>query len=362
MEIKQEEKIKKMQDNNTMFEKYKDKGLTGLANLGNTCFMNTTLQCLSHTYEFNDFLDKKEYEKKVNKNCEGLILVEWDKLRELMWSDNCVISPGGFLSNVHKTATIKDRQIFTGFAQNDLPEFLYFLIDSFHNAIKRPVNMNINGKIENTVDIIAEKCYKMMRNMYKKEYSEILNIFFGIHVSQIVNEKKEIISQTPEPFFLIHLPIPNQIENNSPSLIDCFNLYTDDECLDNENMWYNEKTEEKEVVSRNIRFFTLPDILVLDLKRFDNNLKKNNVLVDFPLDNLDLTKYVIGYNKDQYKYQLYGVCNHSGSTMGGHYTAFVKNANGKWYDFNDTRITEIKDTSKIVSQRAYCLFYRKMKL
>ena len=45
------------------FNKYNDMGLTGLANLGNTCFLNSTIQILSHTYEFNDFLENKNYPK-----------------------------------------------------------------------------------------------------------------------------------------------------------------------------------------------------------------------------------------------------------------------------------------------------------
>ncbi len=360
-QIQEQQQMQQNNSENNMshFQNYQDKGLTGLANLGNTCFMNTTLQCLSHTYEFNDFLNKKDYEKKLNKNCEALILVEWDKLRELMWSDNCVISPGGFLSNVHKTANIKDRQIFTGFAQNDLPEFLYFLIDSFHNAIKRPVNMNINGKVLTSVDSIAEKCYTMMKKMYKKEYSEILQMFFGIHVSFLINKNNDIVSQTPEPFFLVHLPIPCKQETQNPTLTDCLDLYTKKELMDGENMWFNDKTNEKEEVTKEMKFFSLPTILVMDLKRFDNNIRKNNTYIDIPLNNLDMSKYVIGYNKEQYIYDLYGICNHSGSTMGGHYTATVKNANNNWYEFNDTRITEIKDETKIITPKAYCLFYRK---
>jgi uncharacterized UBP type Zn finger protein len=71
------------------FDEYKDKGLTGLANVGNTCYLNSCMQVLSHTYELNDFLNEKSYKNKINRKPESVLLVEWDKLREMMWSTNC---------------------------------------------------------------------------------------------------------------------------------------------------------------------------------------------------------------------------------------------------------------------------------
>jgi ubiquitin C-terminal hydrolase len=87
--------------------------------------------------------------------------------------------------------------------------------------------------------------------------------------------------------------------------------------------------------------------------------RKNQIMVDFPLENLDLSKYVVGYNKKSYIYDLYGVSNHSGSVMGGHYTSFVKNANGKWYHYNDTSVSEVALAQQIITPKAYCFFYRK---
>jgi ubiquitin carboxyl-terminal hydrolase 8 len=341
-----------------MFDKYNDKGLTGLGNLGNTCFINSCIQVLSHTYELNELLNIGTYKKRLNNKFESALLIEWDSLRSMMWNENCVISPGKFINTIQKVARIKKIDIFTGFAQNDLPEFLLFLIDCFHMSLAREVNMTINGSVQNGTDKIAVQCFEKIKQMYAKEYSEIWNLFYGIHVSQIISlETGEVLSTSPEPYFMINLSIPP--DNKSPSLIDCFDLYVEGELLEKENAWFNEATNSKQDVKKKISYWNLPNILAIDIKRFASHNKKNQILVTFPLDNLNLSKYVIGYKKDSYVYELYGICNHSGNVYGGHYTSYVKNSNGKWYHFNDTFVTEVSNEQELISPKAYCFFYRK---
>ena len=339
-------------------DKFKNKGLSGLANLGNTCFINSCIQIISHTYELNNFLDQETYKTKLQKRSDSLLLVEWDNLRKVMWNSNSIISPGKFIKTIQNIARIKGMDMFTGYSQNDLPEFLLFVIDCFHTALSREIKMTISGKAENETDKIAVQCFEMIKNMYSKEYSEIWNLFYAVHVSEITClETGKHLKITPEPYFMIDLPIPEN--NKSPTLIDCFNLYVEGEVLEGDNAWYNDETKEKINIKKRIQFWSFPNILVIDLKRFNARSQKNQVLVTFPLDNLDLSDYVIGYKKNIYNYELYGVCNHSGGVMGGHYTAYVKNANGKWYHFNDTSVSEVGVIDSIISPKAYVLFYRK---
>tara|TARA_B110000008_G_scaffold279100_2_gene324921 strand:- start:1869 stop:2903 length:1035 start_codon:yes stop_codon:yes gene_type:complete len=337
------------------FEEYNNKGLTGLCNLGNTCFMNATLQCLSHTYELNDFLDNSEFwQNRLNDIPDSLILWEWDKLRKLIWSENCIIEPKGFLQAVHKVATIKNKVLFTGYAQNDLTEFLDFCMNCFHNSLHRDVDMVIKGDVVSETDEIAKKCFEMMRNMYKTDYSEFLKLFYGISVSKIVSESGTYKNITPEPFFNICVPMTDG------SLYDCLKLYTSVEELTGDNQLYNEKTKEKEDAKKRIMFWSLPDILVITLKRFNNNARKDQRLIDFELENFDLSDLIVGYDKESYVYDLYGICNHSGGTLGGHYTSFIKNNNRKWYHCNDTNVSEVAE-STLKTPKAYCFFYRKKK-
>ena len=342
-------------------QKYQNKGLSGLANLGNTCFINSCMQILSHTYELNELLNMENFKQKLQNKYDSALLLEWNNLRQMLWENNCIVSPSRFIKTIQKLAEIKKIDIFTGYSQNDLPEFLLFVIDCFHNSLSREINMSISGSVENETDEIALKCFEMIKHTYSKEYSEIWNLFYAVHVSEITHlETEKKIKITPEPYFMIDLPIPQN--NKSPSLLDCFDHYVEGEILKDDNAWFHDETNERINIKKKIQFWSFPKILVIDFKRFNSKNQKNQILISFPLDDLDLSNYVLGYNKHSYQYELYGVCNHSGGVFGGHYTCYVKNANGIWYHFNDTSVSEVGILESIVSPKAYCLFYRKKHL
>lgn len=335
-------------------DKYKNKGLSGLSNLGNTCFINSCMQILSHTYELNEFLENGSYKQKLKNKCDSLLMLEWDNLRQMLWNENCVVSPNKFIKTIQKISTLKKIDTFSNYSQNDVSEFLLFIIDCFHTSISREIKITITGKPENETDLLAVKCFEMIKQCYTKDYSEIWNLFYAVQISVISRiDNNQILSTSPEPYFIINLPIPSN--HKCPSLIDCFNHYVEGETIE---QYKYEPSNEVLSIHKKISFWSFPTILTIDLKRFNHRFQKNQSLVTFPLDDLDLSPYVIGYKKEQYKYELYGVCNHSGGVMGGHYTCFIKNANGKWYHCNDTIIAEANIDS-IVSPKAYVLFYRK---
>lgn len=339
--------------------KYKEKGYVGLANLGNTCFLNSCIQVLNHTYELNDFLDDEKYKNLLKEDLiDTVITNEWDELRNIMWTQNGVISPNKFVFNVHRLAKEKNRELFTGFVQNDMTEFLLFVIECMHNSISRSVDITIMGDAKCNLDNLAISCYNMLKVIYFKEYSEFMDLFYGIYVSIILSEDKLIThSVNPVNYFILDLPIIHDRDHN---IYDCFNLFTKPEILDGDNAWFNEKTGVKENINKQILFWNFPKILIVTFNRFSQDgTQKIENLIHFPINNLDLSPYVCGYNKQQYVYDLYGICNHYGGVMGGHYTAFVKNIDNKWVHYNDTFVDVVENVNDIITRNAYCLFYRK---
>ena len=356
-------------------EKYKNKGISGLANLGDTCFINALLQIISHTYELNELLNGDGYKSKLNKCVESELLSSWDELRLLMWSENCTISPGGFIHAIRKISKIKKNNMFSTISQNDMPEFLTFLFDIFHTALKRKVTMIIDGNPKNKRDKMAKMCYEMMQKEYTENYSEILNMFYGIHVSTLTSvgvvgvakSNDEYLSIRPEPFMVISLPIPSEAPLNRDhiSLMDCFDLNCESELMEGENAWFNESLGKKQNVYKRLVYWSLPEIMVIDIKRFEYNhntdsFVKNQSNIKIPIENVSFSKYVEGYNKESYVYDLYGICNHHGDENFGHYTSTIKTADSRWFNFNDSTVKEIHiKGSEIIGNTPYCLFYRK---
>jgi ubiquitin carboxyl-terminal hydrolase 8 len=340
--------------------KYHGKGYTGLVNLGNTCFLNSCMQVLNHTYELNELLDSKYCKRNIKSNLiDTVLLNEWNELRNIMWTNNGIISPNKFVYNVQELAKNKDRELFTGWAQNDITEFLLFLIESMHNSISRSINLKIRGTRKNKTDDLAIICYTMLKQIYEKEYSEIMDMFYGIYVSQLLSlDGKKTHVLKPEHFFILDLPIPEN--RGERTLYGCLDKFVLAEIMEGENAWMNEQTGKKEDIQKKIVFWNLPDILIITFQRFSaDGKRKIQSCIDFPLENLDMSRYVSGYNSKKYIYDLFGICNHTGGVLGGHYTSFVKNSQNEWIHYNDTNVEIIKDSQNLITPMAYCLFYRK---
>jgi ubiquitin C-terminal hydrolase len=120
------------------------------------------------------------------------------------------------------------------------------------------------------------------------------------------------------------------------------------------------------VATKKMEIYNAPDYLIVHLKRFSHSRgmwggRKVNDLITFPLDNLDMSTYILKNSTENKKivYDLYAVSNHFGSLDGGHYTAFCKNpVLEKWYNFDDNDVGSLSP-SEVNTKAAYVLFYKK---
>ena len=276
----------------------------------------------------------------------------FDLIKEMSISNES-ISPDQFLMKFQNYSQNKGLNNFTGFAQNDSSEFLIILMDLIYENISREVKMNIKGKIENKKDKLAKLSLEKMKEMYSSNYSELLPIFYGFMITQVKNESNnKMIVETPQPFFMLNVPIPTS--KKQPTIEDCL-----DEYFKTENIQYSVKGQELQC-EKSILINNFPTILIIAINRFNHMNRKQHKVVFFPFENLDLNRYVNGYNNgNKYIYDLYAICNHSGSALGGHYTSMIKCDDGKWYNFNDRIVSEIKTNVQNLYNNAYVLFFRK---
>ena len=327
----------------------------GLYNLGNTCYLNSILQCVANCPDLFDYITDNEFDIDLRPSeISQSFTKEFRKTIVQLWYKSHAIRPTEFKAQMEQLIMKKMRGggLQMGW-QNDAHEFLGFLFDVLHDSLKYYPDIKIQIKNEaelSEVDKLAINAYKQWKSHFTRElggYSKLVDLFYGQFISEI--RKNDKVTVNFEPFQTLELEIPNKPPGEEVTLVDCFDKFMAPEKITDE-------------IQKRFYFWKTPTNLIITLKRFTSNAKKNDRRVVYK-DLLDLSKYSKGYHRDRLIYTLYGICcHHSNLTNFGHYTAICrKPGQKKWYRMDDASVQCLGDDGALpLTSNAYILFYRQV--
>ena len=152
----------------------------GFTNLGNTCYMNSALQCLTHLPQLS--LDCEDFIKDIKKrscNSDIRVMKQLLNLQNKIWEEeNNPVSTRGVLESFIVACTEKDVY-FESFQQNDANDFLNTYMDFLHESIKRKVNITITGTPKNNYDKLKLKSIDTWKKFFENSYSYIIVKFYS---------------------------------------------------------------------------------------------------------------------------------------------------------------------------------------
>uniref|UniRef100_A0A914WAM8 Ubiquitin carboxyl-terminal hydrolase n=1 Tax=Plectus sambesii TaxID=2011161 RepID=A0A914WAM8_9BILA len=183
-------------------------GETGLRNIGNTCFMNATLQMLVNCKELHYYFLGDHHKKEVNRTnplgCGGRIALCFGELMKNMWSGmNRVYEP----SELKELVAEKAVQ-FANFAQHDAHEFLSFLLDGLHEDLNRIVSKPLTKTVEGCGRPDPEVSQEAWQTHLQRNDSIIVDLFHGQLKSRLQCPKCSKVSITFDPFAYLPVPFP----------------------------------------------------------------------------------------------------------------------------------------------------------
>lgn len=184
-------------------------GLCGLSNMGNTCFMNAALQCLSNSPPLTNYILSDKFVDDINTSnplgMHGEIVRTYAQLIKVIWSGNHT----SFLPREFKCAVSRFAPQFTGFAQQDCQELMAFLLDGLHedlNRIKNKPYIEVKNDAEPRPD--EEVAKESWDNYKKRNDSIVVDTFHAMLKSTLVCPECKLVSVTFDPFCYLSLPLP----------------------------------------------------------------------------------------------------------------------------------------------------------
>ncbi|KAM9780520.1 ubiquitin carboxyl-terminal hydrolase 36 [Neosynchiropus ocellatus] len=298
----------------------------GLHNLGNTCFLNSTVQCLTYTPPLANYLLSKEHSRACHQSGFCMICVMQNHIIQAFANTGNAIKPVSFIRDLKKIA----RHFRFG-SQEDAHEFLRYTIDAMQKAC-------LNG-------------YPKL-DRQTQATTLVHQIFGGYLRSRVKCSICKSVSDTYDPYLDIAVEIRQAV-----NIVRALELFVKPDVLSGENAYMCAKCKKKVPATKRFTVHRTSNVLTLSLKRFANfSGGKITKDVGYP-EFLNIRPYMSQSSGDPVMYGLYAVLVHSGySCHAGHYYCYVKASNGQWYQMNDSMVHS-SNIKVVLNQQAYVLFY-----
>lgn len=341
--------------------------VNGFYNLGNTCYLNSTLQLLFAIPELKEYFVNKNFLEELNNNLKKINFKKDNNIKKnILFIQNFFSLITDYNNNNNKTLVPKNLLVsiqnmyddFKGHEQHDSQEILLIILDLMHENLKYEVEVNYQGTAKNETDLLVIESINALSKILNYKYSIINELFYGMYYYQYFSTEKinynKCISKKFEHFNNLTL------EFDGNNLIENLDIFFKNEVL--ESKLYDEESKNKYHVSKNIKIVNSPKYLFITLKKYSNSNKKHIANYTFPIYNLEFSKYCLGYDKYNCSYDLLGAICHQGNLNYGHYYSIINN-NNSWYLLNDENLSNfnMEKNKKELFNDAYVLLYVKNK-
>jgi ubiquitin C-terminal hydrolase len=347
----------------------------GLDNVGATCYMNATLQCLAHIKKISDHIVNYKRNKKLTDAKKYKLTKAYAEVVNGIWFPE--EGKRSFAPNEFKKVIGEMNSLFAPTAANDAKDLLIFLIEQMHNELNKTKETNLALIMPDNMDPTnQQQVFQCFAQEFTKKYNSVFSTYcYGSNTSMTLCHGCNIAKYSFQCFSFIIFPLleaknhrnyliscgslPPQLFNQPLNIEDCFNYYQKIEFFTGDNQMYCNYCRQMKNASMCTQIYYAPLVLILVLNRGRGNRDFQEKFVFW--ETINLFNYV-QYKMPDNTYFLSGIITHLGeSGEGGHFIAFCRmSKDSKWYCYNDSMVNESNFNEINNKGTPYILFYQKI--